>query len=183
MPSTHSADEKIPAVVSLCRSATLTMFLTPSARNSGRHRSSLLKIAVGGRCGAGALVRAWHRQQIRIGMLNLGQSSQTPALLASNSRHRVCWSSPAPSARQTQSAQRPTNSLPPYSGGSRCWRSGSAPIPAIEERFHLVGGRVLLDAVEDIGSLALISIRHLALRLLPLSYSGSSLVAHSANAA
>ncbi len=35
IPSKDSALEKTPAVVSLCRSATPTIFLTPSARSSG----------------------------------------------------------------------------------------------------------------------------------------------------
>ena len=153
MPSTDSALEKMPAVVSLCRSATPTILPTPSARSSGVIAAVCCKVAARN-CVALALpaIRG-HRQQIRIRMLNLGQvfgGSHDPLQTLVI---ELVGRGPRSSSAKHSAHRDAVVFLRHILMDHVVRETGESGATAIKVGFDLVGGREFPDAVEDIGGL------------------------------
>ena len=157
IPSTDSEEEKMPAVVSLCCVATLTIFLTPSARSSGVSAAVCREMPAGvGLCGAGALARVRHRQQIGIRMLNFRQALRRlhHALQALVVEFVGCCSRGA--TGKYGSHRDRIIFLGDVLMNDVVGKARESALPAIEENFHFVGGGMLPDSLEDVGGLVLV---------------------------
>ena len=144
MPSTDSAEEKIPAVVSLCCVGHAHNLLYRLGAQLGSERCGLRKMPAGaGLCGAGALARVRHRQQIRIRMLNLGQTLRR----LHNPLQAFVVKFVGGGPRRASAEHRPHRNRVVFFRhilmDDVVGEAGEGALAAIEEDFHFVGGGVL----------------------------------------